>query len=185
MKKIIGLTGGMLSGKTEVLKIFRRLGAGVLSADEIVAALLQTAAVQKILIREFGVSDKESLKKILCSPASRKKLENILHPLVRREGAKIIKSMRAGVIVYEVPLLFEAGWAEDFDLTLCMISDGENRAARLKKRGIDNKDFEVRSKAQMPPAQKAALADIVVINGGSLKDLEAKIKKFYKFITEK
>ncbi|MDR0291744.1 MAG: dephospho-CoA kinase [Elusimicrobium sp.] len=181
MKKIIGLTGGMLSGKTEVLKIFSKQGAGVLSADEIVAGLLKTAAVQKILLKEFGVCDKESLKKILENPTRRKKLENILHPLARREGAKIIKTMR-GLIVFEVPLLFEAGWSKYFDLTLCVISDGKDLSARLKKRGLSKKDFEVRSKAQMPPPQKAALADIVIVNCGSLKDLEVKIKKICKAI---
>jgi len=183
--KIISLTGGMLDGKTEVLKIFRRCGAGVLSADDIVAGLLTTAAVQKKLVKEFGFCDKENLKKVLASPQKRKKLENILHPLVRREGKKIISAMRSPVVVYEIPLLFEAGMAEDFDITLCVISGGKNLTARLKKRGIGKKDFDVRSKAQMPPLQKAALADIVVVNDGSISNLEIKIKNIYKIITEK
>jgi len=183
--KIIGLTGAMMSGKTEGLKIFKTLGAGVLSADDIVGGLLKTESVQKTLIKTFGAADKESLKKILNNAVLRRKLEKILHPLVRIEGNKIIKKMRAPVVVYEAPLLFEAGWQKYFDLTLCVISDEKYLAARLKKRGITKKDFEVRSKAQFSQEKKAELADIVVVNGGSLKDLQSKIKNIYKLITEK
>jgi len=179
--KIIGLTGGMLSGKTEVLKFFRKLGAEVLDADAVVARLLEKAAVQKKLIKEFGFADKENLKKVLADPARRKKLESILHPLVWLEGKKVIKTSRAGIIVFEAPLLFEAGWEKYFDLTLCVVYDGDI-AARLKKRGFDKKDYDVRSRAQMTPAEKAKRADIVVVNGGSLKDLEVKIKHIYKIL---
>ncbi|ACC98054.1 Dephospho-CoA kinase [Elusimicrobium minutum Pei191] len=179
----IGLTGTILSGKSAALDIFKKFGAFTISSDEIVRELQQRENIKKEIFKIFKTTDKEVLaKQIFTNSAKRKQLERILHPRVMREAFARVKKTKNKIIVFEVPLLFEAGFEKYFDLTLCVTSSNKALAERVKKRGISANDFKLRAKAQMSGEEKAKRADMVILNDGSLKELEVKIKKIYKAI---
>lgn len=182
-KLIIGLTGTILSGKSEALKIFKKLGAFTISSDEIVRELQQKKSVQKEIIKIFNTTDKKVLaEQIFADPKKRKQLEALLHPKVMKEAGALAKKTKNKTIVFEVPLLFEAKLEKYFDVILCISADETTMAARIKKRNMSRRDFTARSAAQLSPREKMQRSDIVVFNNKTVKDLEVKLNKIFKLI---
>ena len=162
-KLTVGLTGGILCGKSTALSVWKQAGAYVVSCDELVRQISARPAVQKRIVSALGVSTSTDLaSKVFNSTSARKKLEAILHPLVQKEVTRCLKAASADVRVVEVPLLFEAGWETYFDLTVALVSTQKLLATRAKQRGITQTDFVKRSKAQWPVAVKASRADICI-----------------------
>ncbi|MGB2578902.1 dephospho-CoA kinase [Elusimicrobium simillimum] len=179
----IGLTGTILSGKSTALKIFEALGAYTMSSDAIVHELQSRPAVQKQIFKIFKTTDKaEIAAQAFTTPAKRKKLEALLHPMVMREASRLVKLTDKKIIVLEAPVLFEGGVEKYFDIILCMAADEKTLEKRIKSRGMTKKDFAARSAAQLSGAKKMSRADIVVYNNGTVKDLEVKIKRLYKIL---
>ena len=177
---VIGLTGGMLSGKSTALAAFKECGAFVLSCDELVRQVSACPLVKSKINHLLGGSDKEYLsQKIFEDSHARIQLEKIIHPLVFKEIAKRLKQDKTWCRVVEVPLLFEAHWAEYFDLTLCVYAPEKELLKRLKGRGFQKTDFLKRNAAQFPADKKAAMADMCLVNNAGTRELGEKVSALY------
>lgn len=178
-KLVVGLTGCILSGKSLALSFFKDCGAETLSADVLAHEALESAPGKKAVLAAFGTCAREELAgQIFKNAASRKKLETILHPLVLREASARIGKSRNKIIVFEVPLLFEAGWENLFDLTLCVLADPKSLPARLEGRRLSLAEYERRKKAQWPEEKKAFAADISIFHAGT-EDLGKHVTRVY------
>lgn len=188
--KLIGLTGGIASGKSTVAAILTRLGATVINADELSREVVQPGKdAWKEIIDAFGTDilqedntlDRGNLRKIVFdSAAARRKLEAIIHPRVRALAeAKIQELAAAGhsVIVYEVPLLFEVQlhqWLRPVILVAC---DTATQKKRLRQRDrLTEPEAERHINAQMSLDEKRKLADYIIENNGSLEELEEQVR---------
>ena len=177
---LIGLTGSIASGKSTALNYFKKLGAAVLSADELVRQLYQKPAVRKELTRLLGTAEPtEIAKRVFQDETSRKQLETFLHPLVWKKMQTEIKKIKAPCVVLEIPLLFEAGFENRVDTTVVIIGGKKSQHARLKARGLTAASYQERLRAQLPEAEKIKRADICIINDKTPRELEAKIAQLY------
>ncbi len=173
----VGLTGGILCGKSTALRAWHQASAFVLSCDELVREISARPSVQKKIQVLLGSTDRAAqARQVFTQTQTRRKLEQLLHPLVEKEIACRLKSAKACVRVIEVPLLFEADWQDKFDLTIALVAPQKTLAARAKKRGLTQTDLLKRRKAQFSQEQKAALADICIINDRSTKELVVKVE---------
>ncbi|MFH1618577.1 MAG: dephospho-CoA kinase [bacterium] len=186
---IVGLTGGVACGKSTVLKIFGRLGARTICSDTLAGQALEKgkpaymAAVKKFgagILGKDGALNRSALAaEVFTSPASRRWLENIVHPQVLRSISGMIKKSGPGIIAVDAPLLFEAGLEGFFDLTVTVCADKKDRMKRALARGWSRKDMLARIKAQWPQARKAAAADTVIDNTGSMRQLRDRAERLF------
>lgn len=183
----VGLTGGIASGKSESLAALERLGCAVLSTDAVVHDLLSADPDVRDQIRSRlgdgvvsgGVVDRSAVAAaVFASDGDRVWLEGLLWP---RVGAHIAEwhtalnttSPRPRAAVVEVPLLFESGMEGTFDATIAIVVDEGVRAERAGERG--HAAVEGRMARQLSGEEKAARADHVVYNDGSIDDLEREL----------
>jgi dephospho-CoA kinase len=188
--KLVGLTGGIGSGKSTVAAILRRLGAAIINADELSREVVQPEQeAWKEIIKTFGPDilqedktlDRRKLRKIVFdNPEARKQLEAIIHPRVRALAERRISELAAtgsSVIVYEVPLLFEAQihlWLRPVILVAC---DLETQKKRLLERDhLTELEAQQHVDAQMSLEEKRKLADHVIENDGTLEELEQDVR---------
>jgi dephospho-CoA kinase len=187
--KLIGLTGGIASGKSTVAAILRRLGAAVVNADELSREVVQpgTPGWEEI-VEIFGPEvlqpdralDRQKLRKIVFNaPEARKKLEAIIHPRVRARAEQRIQEHAAAgfeIVVYEVPLLFEGNLQNSLRPVLLVATDVATQKKRLQQRDqLTESEAEKHIAAQMSLEEKRRLADYVIENDGSLEDLERQV----------
>ncbi len=181
---IIGLTGGILCGKSTALQAFARCGAFTLSCDELVREISVRPTVKRQIAALTGAAEKEKVaQKVFSSGAARKKLEALLHPLVAREIKKRLAKDHTPLRVVEVPLLFEAGWQDAFDLTLCIAAPAAVQTRRLAARHMSKTDFLKRSRAQYDLAQKMTRSDICLLNDATEQALQDKIAQLCRALT--
>ena len=181
---VIGLTGGIAAGKSLALDCFRREGALVVSTDALAAEVLTVPACYNRIVRKFGRTiltngtlDKKRLAaEVFGSPAKRKWLEHLLHPEILKRARSLIEHSRKKIAVVEVPLLFEAGLAERFTLTVCVAAPAKARLARALRRGWTKDQFKAREAAQLGAEKKAGLADVTLDNGGTPAGLRKRVK---------
>lgn len=184
---LIGLTGGIAAGKSEVLRILGQLGAETLSTDAVVHELLGTEEVRALLVGRWGerVAPEGTLDRgriagvVFEEPEELSWLESILHP---RVGARLFEWRQAlaadlEVAVVEVPLLFEGRMAEIFDATVAVIADDGLRERRASDRGTG--ELDGRSSRQLSQAEKAERATFVVHNNGTLAELETELRALF------
>ncbi len=182
---LIGLTGGIAAGKSEALEAFERLGAATISSDAVVHELLGSDEVRERLVERWGsevapngVVDRARVGQLVFEqPDELAWLESELHPRVGQRLDAWRRDLDPGIDfgVVEVPLLFEAGMGEAFDATIVVAADDETRRRRAEARGEGR--FEQRSARQLAQEEKAARADHVVRNDGSLADLERELSE--------
>ncbi len=188
--KLLGLTGGIASGKSTVATILRRLGAAVINADELSREVVQPEQdAWKEIVTTFGPSilqedktlDRRKLRKIVFDNLeARKKLEAIIHPRVRALAERRISELAASgssVIVYEVPLLFEAQihlWLRPVILVACNIETQRKRL--LERDHLTELEAQQHLNAQMSLEEKRKLADYIIENDGALEDLEQQVR---------
>jgi dephospho-CoA kinase len=186
--RVVGLTGGIASGKSTFAEALRARGAPVIDADALARAAVApgTPALAEIA-RAFGREvllpdgslDRKRLGAIAFADASaRGRLEAITHPAVRvamaAETARLATAGHA-LAFYDVPLLYEVGLDRDLDSVVVVWVPREVQRARLEARdGLAPAEAEARLAAQLPIDEKAARADFVVENAGALADLGAK-----------
>ncbi len=190
---ILGITGGLATGKSSVAQMFGKLGAKVVSADKIAHALLKPRGVYfKKILKEFGQEilqngeiDRKKLADIVFKDRKKlKRLESILHPQVRRVMEKEIQAYRKikseGVVVLDVPLLFEAGLDKDVNYAIVVKASRKEQLKRAQKLSLDKNKALERIRAQWPLGAKLRLADIVINNEGSKKKTEKEVKKIWQ-----
>ncbi len=180
MPLTIGLTGGIAAGKSEALAAFSRLGAATLSSDAVVHELLESEPLVGRLSERWGpeVAPGGSIDRarvgeiVFADPDQLTWLEQQIHPLVgERIGAWLVGLPAATEIaVIEVPLLFESGMEGAFDTTVAVVTEDEVRRERAAARG--HALVDEREARQLAQAEKADRAAHVVVNDGSVADLE-------------
>jgi len=188
--KLIGLTGGIASGKSTVAKILKRLGAAIVDADALAREVVEPGhEAWKDIVETFGAEvlqpdrtlDRQKLRAtIFNNPAARKKLEAIIHPRVRALAEERIHQHTAAgyeIVVYEVPLLFEGNLHEWLRPVVLVTCDLDTQKRRLQERdGLSAEASQKHIDAQMSLAEKRRLADYVIENDGSLEDLEGEVQ---------
>jgi dephospho-CoA kinase len=192
----VGLTGGIGAGKSETLAACERLGAAVLSTDAVVHELLGTDEVRDLLVERWGervtadgTIDRAAVAEVVFDqPDELRWLESVLFP---RVGARVAawrteleaRSSPPAVAVVEVPLLFEAGIEAIFDATIAVVADEDVRRGRAGAR--DHRGIGGRQARQLDQDAKAARADEVVRNTGSLADLEREVRRVLDALVRK
>lgn len=193
--KLIGLTGGIASGKSTAAAILRRLGAAVVDADELSRQVVRPGneawqeivdAFGPVLLEDQTLDRKKLRKMVFDNPAARQRLESIIHPKVRALAEKSIHELEAAghvIIVYEVPLLYEGQlqlWLRPVILVAC---DVATQKQRLRDRDhLTDEEAQQHLDAQMSLAEKRRLADYVVENNGTVNELEQQLKAVLKKI---
>ena len=188
----IGLTGGVGSGKTSAARIFQKLGAAVVDTDEIAHDLTRPGGAAVAAIRsEFGADyvaadgglDRAKMRRLVFADAvARKKLEAILHPLIRKDSQARIAAAQQPYVLVVVPLLLETGaYRELIGRVLVIDCDEERQIARAMKRSALSSD-EVRAimAAQLPRAKRLAAADDVLHNDADLQALRRQAEALHE-----
>lgn len=191
---ILGLTGGIASGKSFVGSLLAERGAVVLDADRHAHAVLGEEAVRKAMVDRWGdaiLADDGSLRRGEVArrvfgdgaeaTAERRFLEGLIHPRVRqRLRAELDDAARRGVAVavLDIPLLFEAGWADECDAVLFVDTPLEVRRQRAAERGWSAEELARREASQRPVDQKRADAD-VILPGANESDARAAIDRLW------
>lgn len=192
----VGLTGNIAAGKSTVADVWRRLGATVVDADQLARravepgtpALAAIARAWPEVVGDGGL-DRAALRGIaFADPAARARLEEIVHPAVaalRDEAYREARSRGERLAVADVPLLFEAGLADEFDVVVLVDAPEEVRLRRLvRDRGLDEAEARRMIAAQMPSELKHARADHVLPNTGTLGDLEDRARALWRRLEE-
>ncbi len=192
MVLIVGLTGGIGSGKSLVGEYFADLGARVLDADEISRRVIErgsegfdrvVATFGDVILRDGDIDRRAMAERIFGNSAERAKLEGIIHPLVREAFERAAASLSGDdVLVYEIPLLAETGAATRFDFVITVEADLPFRTERLKKRGLMASDIEARVRAQATPEQRMSVAGYVLTNNGTPDELLREVEYVWEKI---
>ena len=189
---LVGLTGGIATGKSTVSEILARLGAVLVDADrlarEVVAsgepALADVVREFGDVLRPDGTLDRKKLAAIVfADPSRRKRLEAILHPAIRaRFDARLDALTREGfegIVVFDAPVMIESGGYKNMDRLIVVVTDEATQRARQVARDADAADGERRIASQMPLAEKAKLADYVIDNTGDRAATEARTREVH------
>jgi len=188
----VGLTGGIGSGKSAVAQLLAGHGAVVVDADAIAreAVAAGTPGLAAVLA-EFGDGvrgadgglDRAALARLVfADDAARRRLNAIVHPLVGARTAELVAAAPAdGVVVNDVPLLAENQLAGAYDLVLVVEAPEPARIARLARdRGMSEAQARSRIAAQASDAERRAVADLVIVNDGTLADLAARVDQVWR-----
>jgi dephospho-CoA kinase len=182
----VAVTGPFASGKSTFVDILGELGAETVSADEIVHDLLAenketiTRVVERFgedVLGERGVDRRALGRKVFGNPEALQDLEDIMHPLVRRETDRRIEDSEANLVVAEIPLLFEGGRSGAFDYTVAVTVPEERRLAWAAERGVDGAALQAIEARQLPGEEKARRADVVVQNDGGVDKLRGQAEE--------
>ncbi|MEP6433391.1 MAG: dephospho-CoA kinase [Lentilitoribacter sp.] len=183
--KIIGLTGSIGMGKTTPAAMFEKHGVPTIDADQIVHQLYKNEAVAFIEEAFPGTTDGKAVDReklsafVIGQPDSFKKLEAIIHPLVRQKQDEFIKSHRQqdiDLVLLDIPLLFETGAQSRVDIIVVVTCDPDIQKKRVLARKNMNIDkFNAILKKQLPDAEKRELADHIVDTSHSFEETEAQV----------
>lgn len=194
-KPVIGLVGGIGSGKSFVAEIFAGLGAAIIDGDQLGHEALRQPEIRERIVRrwgreiidETGEVNRRHLGLIVFSdPAERRELEKIVFPYISRrideELARAEHDPRVDLIVLDAAVLLEAGWGKASDLLVFVAAPRDVRLRRIaRQRGWSPREVEAREQAQMPLEEKEALADVVIDNSGDAaetrRQVEAVVRK--------
>ena len=196
--RIVGLTGGIGSGKSTVARMLASRGAAVIDADRLARAVVApgTPTLAKIVER-FGATfltaegelDRRRLgQRVFGDPEALAALNGIVHPAVAeamQAEATAARDSGASVIVYDVPLLFENGLERMYRPVIVVTVDPEVQRDRILARdGLSPEEIEARISAQMPLSEKVARADIVIDNNGDLAATERQVDAAFAALTK-
>ena len=189
---LVGLTGGIASGKSTVADLLAAHGAVVIDADLLAREVVEpgspglVAVVERFgtgVLRADGSLDRPALGRLVFADTdARRDLERIIHPAVRERAAELVASAEPGsVVVQMIPLLVETGQQDAFDLVVVVDVDPDTQLARIRDRdGLDESQARARVQAQASRAERLAAADVVVDNTGSLADLAVQVAGLWR-----
>ncbi len=188
---IIGLTGGIASGKSTVSKIFRELGAEIIDADIKAKEISEREDVVKEIGNIFGKEvinsegkiDRLKIKEIVFNNKEKlKKLNDLIHPKVMEEFKKIKENKsKNDIIIFDVPLLFESGMDKMCDKIILVFTDKKIQIKRMLERdGITEELAEKIINSQMSLEEKLNKSQIYLENNGTLEDLREKSETIYR-----
>lgn len=197
MTIVVGLTGGIASGKSTVAAIFREMGIPVIDADQIAKEVVQNgrAAYSKI-VETFGKGilqedleiNRAALGQIIFhNEQERQKLNSIVHPEVRKEMLKQKEQLIAEqyqLVVLDIPLLFESKLTYLVDQVVVVHVNELVQLERLQKRNnLSKEDALARIKSQLPLTEKAKMADFIINNNGSIAETKEQVIKLVSKLT--
>ncbi len=191
---VVGLTGGVASGKSAVAELWRRWGARISSADDWAKRATQpkgptmekiAAAFGPDFIRPGGALDRPKMRELVFSDSdARRRLESIIHPEVARLRAKWLARERlrgARIVICEIPLLFEAGLRDEVDIVVLVEAPEALRMKRLERsRGLSARASRAIMAAQRSTEETRALADIRIVNDGGMERLERRARRAFR-----
>ena len=192
MTFVVGLTGGIGSGKSAAAEEFARLGAAVVDTDAIAHELTGPSGAAIEGVRELfgdacidasGAMDRRRVRELVFDDAAaRKRLEGLLHPMIREESKRRIAAATGPYVVHVVPLLIEArDYRERVDRVLVVDCPEQVQLARVSARsGLSEEEVRRMMAAQIPRAQRLAAADDVIDNSGSLDNLRRQVQALHR-----
>jgi len=195
-KPIVGIIGGIASGKSTVAAEFGKLGCEVISADAIAHELLNEAPVRDQVCRLFGqgilqpsgqIDRKRLARLVFADEGKLAALNKVIHPRVIQRTEELIArcSSRADIkaIVLDMPLLVEVGWANRCDRLIFVKCDRERRAERIRQAGrMDKQEVDIRENFQISVDKKAELADNTIDNNSDFLTLVRQIQDIFSDI---
>jgi len=192
---LIGLTGGIASGKSTVSRLLAEHGADVIDADLVAREVIEpgtigfNSVVAKFgsgIVEDNGRISRESLAQIVFADSKKRlELEGILHPLIQARTLELIQNSTSDVVVYAVPLLVEAKVDYPFDLVVTVESGIENQIERLvSDRGYSRQQAEARIEAQASSDERRGRADIALENTGSIEELTSQVSNLWQRVKE-
>ena len=192
---MIGLTGGIGSGKSTVSAMLTRRGALVIDADAVAREVVApgTPGLAELvahfgsdILKPSGELDRGALAaKAFADDTSRRRLNSITHPLISQRTGELVRSATPGrVIVHDVPLLVENHLGAAYDLVVVVDAPDDVRLARLEERGVPEDEARRRMAAQCSREERLAAADIVVENDRDHAHLEAQVERLWRVIGE-
>jgi dephospho-CoA kinase len=190
---LVGLTGGIASGKSTVAAMLGKFDNEIIDADEIAREVVMpgTVGLSKVgaefgpqILEEDGSLSRAKLAKLVFEdPKKRLTLEGILHPLIRARTLERISQSKSDIVIYIVPLLVEAKVDYPFDLVVTIEAGSENQIKRLvENRGMSTEGAIARIAAQATDAERVARADVRIDGALSLTDLETEVSKLWNQI---
>jgi dephospho-CoA kinase len=192
---IVGLTGGVASGKTAVSQVLKEEGAYIIDADQIAKELvlphqpawseLIRAFGQEILHEDGSIQRKKLADKVFADPKQRERLNQILHPRIKEEMDRRAKEIGEkdpeAIVVIDAPLIIELGDHREMDKLIVVTSTQTQQIERLRDRDGTNPEEALRIvSSQMPLKEKLKFADYVIRNEGSIEATKKKAKKVYQ-----
>jgi len=190
--RVLGLTGGIGSGKSMVAQTFAELGAVVIDADQLAREVVEPGqpALQEIatafgrdVLLSDGRLDRSKLAGIIfADPAERARLDAITHPRIRARMDQEIKARRSGpgVLIVDIPLLYESARTHSVERVIVVWVDPQTQLRRIRRRdGLSAEAARQRIAAQMPLDAKRARADHVIDNSGSREDTRRQVEAIY------
>lgn len=193
---VIGIVGGIGSGKSEVARVLARLGCVVTDSDALAREIIQRPQVRDELVLWWGsrvldahgqVDRARVAEIVFADAAERSRLEGLIHPLIHAERARVIARAARDVpppaaVVVDAPLLFEAGVDRECDAVVFVDTPIEKRLERVRERGWDEEELHRRERSQMPLEEKRRRSGYVVNNDGGLADLEEAVRRVLRQI---
>ncbi|KPJ57499.1 MAG: hypothetical protein AMJ42_04700 [Deltaproteobacteria bacterium DG_8] len=195
---VVGLTGGIASGKSVVSKILRELGALLIDADELSREVMLphkkcwekvVASFGKEILREDLTIDRKKLAEhVFNNPEQLAKLNSLVHPeiirLVEGKLEEIKKEDTQAIVIIDAALLVETGMYKNYDRLVVVHAREETQLKRLMARdGISRNEAQKRINSQLPLKEKIKLADFVIENDGSLKETREEVEKVFKTLS--
>ncbi len=193
--RIIGVLGGVASGKSMVARQFERLGAGVLDADQAGHEVLRLPHVEAAVRRRWGEAvfgpdgriDRPRLAEVVFTPGprcqtERRYLEQLTHPEIARliwRQAGVLAAGGAEILVLDAALLIETGWDQWCEKVIFVDAPREARLERAKTRGWDEKEFAAREGVQESLERKRQRADVIIDNSGPPERTQAQVEQFW------
>jgi len=182
----VALTGGIGSGKSLVGEILEELGALVIDSDQLARDVIERGSpgYEEVLtafgdsILSEGQIDRAKLAELVFNESDlRKKLESIIHPLVREAAEKLARKLPSGaILVNQIPLLVESDGAKRFDYVVTVSADEDIRRERLRSRGLKDYEITQRLAAQVSDVEREKIANYIIRNDGSIDELTSAVE---------